>query len=206
MQHDTLDLSNYSSDAILIHAGDALNTGTRMECLLFLEWLEVQNFRAKLWIAGNHCLFIEKNPEEFAAMLLHFPNITYLQDSGTTIDGIKFYGSPYSNMFYNWAFMAEEVDLEDIWEKIPLDTQVLITHGPAYHCNDLVKHSGGRDPHVGSKSLHWKKKELTELKVHISGHMLHGYGITEHRDFRSICPSVLNEQYKLVNKPITLEI
>ena len=206
-KHEQLDLSAYPAD-VLIHAGDFTARDTKTQVILFLEWFSVQDYTHLILTAGNHEKLIESDPVWFHQALTHFPSITYLQDSEVVIDGIKFYGSPYSNEFCNWAFMEEEIELSKVWDKIPDDTNVLITHGPAYGCNDLVKGAYGRDPHVGSQSLHYRKLSLQgTLKVHISGHIHEAYsqsiGAT---GCINVCASVLNERYQLVNKPITLEI
>ena len=98
--------------------------------------------------------------------------------------------------------LEDEMSLSKIWAQIPEDTNVLITHGPSYGFCDVVKHSGARDPHVGSQSLTHRKKLLTGLKYHISGHIHEAYG----QQGINVCASVLNERYNLVNEPILLEI
>jgi len=202
-----LDLSQYPAD-VLVHAGDWTTRDSKTEIINFLQWFSLQDYKYLILIAGNHEKFVETNQEWFYGILKTFPNITYLQDSGITLDGIKFYGSPHSNKFYNWAFMKEENELQKIWNKIPDDTNVLITHGPSYGgSQDLVKHAYGRDPHVGSQSLHYKKLSLQgTLKAHISGHIHEGYSTTVNNGCTSICASVLNEKYKLTNDPIILEV
>ena len=207
-KHRQLDLSQYPAD-ILIHAGD-WTAGTDIafvETEEFLDWLEDQPFNHILLIAGNHELTVERHQEFFQELLLSYPKITYLQDSGITIDNIKFYGSPYSNEFCNWAFMEYEQDLLAIWAKIPNDTQVLITHGPAYDCHDQVNNIHGPDDHVGSKSLTQRKQVLQDsLKAHISGHIHEAFGTSTSLGCTNVCASIVDEHYQLVNKPILLEI
>ncbi|RLI52515.1 MAG: metallophosphoesterase [Candidatus Thorarchaeota archaeon] len=204
--HEELDLSHYPAD-VLIHAGDFTARDTKTQIIQFLEWFSSQNYKHLILIAGNHERLIESDPKWFTSTLTTFPVITYLQDSEIIIDGIKFYGSPYSNEFCGWAFMEEEPALSKVWDKIPDDTHILVTHSPAYGCHDLVKRAYGSDPHVGSKSLHYKKLSLQgTLKAHISGHIHEGYGISTTADITNVCASMLNEHYKLVNEPITLEI
>jgi len=203
-KHKQLDLSQYPAD-VLVHAGDW--TGGKdlglSETVDFLEWLDKQPYKHKVFIAGNHEREIEADTENFKRVLaLVAPSVIYLQDSEAIIDGIKFYGSPYSNEFFDWAFMEEEVALSKIWAKIPEDTNVLITHGPSYGYGDIVKRAYGRDPHVGSQSLTNRKKLLPKLKYHISGHIHEAYGITGN----NICASVLNEKYQLVNEPIQIKV
>ena len=102
--------------------------------------------------------------------------------------------------------MEHEPKLKDVWAKIPTDTDVLITHGPAYGTHDLVKNSASRDPHVGSKELAIRKKELPNLKVHISGHIHESAGISTDNNIINICASVLNEHYKITNDPIVIDV
>jgi Icc-related predicted phosphoesterase len=208
-KHNQLDLSQYSAD-VLIHAGDwtARQDYSFSETKKFLEWFSKQSFSRKLLIAGNHELQVEADIENFLHLVACYPNITYLHNSEVTINNIKFYGSPYSNEFYNWAFMEKELNLSKIWAKIPEDTNVLITHGPAYKTLDLVASTYGREnPHVGSESLHHRKLTIRDnLKLHISGHIHESYGIKRTPTCINICPSVLDERYQLVNKPIVITI
>ena len=204
-KHDELDLSKYPAD-VLVHAGD-FSSGTVNSTMAFLDWLEVQPYEHKILIAGNHDWRCKNDKEWFAKALTYAPSVTYLEDNEITIDGIKFFGSPRSNEFGGWAFMGSEADLAKTWATIPSDTDVLITHGPAYGYHDLVKHAYGRDPHVGSRSLHERKLALQDsLQLHISGHIHEGYGTSETVACKNVCASILDETYKLVNEPIITEI
>ena len=205
-QEQKLDLSEYPAD-VLVHAGDFVNRGTKTEVINFLQWLELQDYQYKIFISGNHSGVVASDPEWFKRVLKTFPAVTYLQDSEVVIEGIKFYGSPYSPEFCNWDFMEEEIDLSKIWDKIPDDTDVLLTHSPAYGCHDLVERAYGRDPHVGSQSLTYRKKALQDsLRVHVCGHIHCAYGTSNTLGCLNINASVLNDDYQLVNKPIIVEI
>ena len=205
-QHSKLDLKNYPAD-VLVFAGD-WTKGKDLalsETQDFLLWLNDQPYEHILFIAGNHEVQVEAAPERFAHMLSHYPKLTYLNNSATTIDGVKFYGSPYSNEFYNWAFMAKELDLAPIWAAIPDDTNVLITHGPAYECLDRVNSNHNRDPHVGSTYLRDRKKELQQLKLHVFGHIHESAG-SSITTCNNVNASLLNARYQLVNTPIVVNI
>lgn len=206
-QHDKLDLSKYPAD-VLVHAGDwtkGKDLGLT-ETIAFFKWFAKQPFKYKICIAGNHELQVEATGDNFIHITNRHKDMIYLNNSEVTIDGIKFYGSPYSNEFGNWAFMGNDVALSKVWAKIPDDTNVLITHGPAYGCNDLVKRSYGTDPHVGSKSLYYRKLSIQDsLQAHISGHIHEAYGISTTKCI-NVCASVLDEKYKLINNPITIEV
>jgi len=207
-RHEDLNLSEFPAD-VLVYAGDwtkGRDLGLS-ETTNFLDWLSEQPFKRKVFIAGNHERQVEANEEYFLKMLEAYPTIDYIHHKSLVIDGIKFYGSNYSNEFYDWAFMGNEVELTKIWAKIPKDTNVLITHGPAYGTNDKVVNTYGRDPHVGSKSLHHRKLAIQDsLKVHVSGHIHEAYNILDKGVCVNVCASVLDEKYRLVNKPIITEI
>jgi Icc-related predicted phosphoesterase len=102
--------------------------------------------------------------------------------------------------------MKDDIELYDIWAKIPDNTNVLITHGPSYGVLDLVTRTYGRDPHVGSKTLAYRKKQLKDLKLHVSGHIHCAYGKVQVNNCLNINPAVLNDSYILVNDPIRTTI
>ena len=204
-RHAQLDMSQYPGD-VLIHAGD-WTRGRDLaleETKEFLHWFSAQPYKYKICIAGNHEQQVEAHPD-FSAVVSKF-NCTYLNNDYIEIEGLKFYGSPYSNEFCNWAFMGDEVKLSKIWALIPEDVDILITHGPAYMCNDKVNNAFNRDPNVGSKSLTNRKAMLPNLKIHISGHIHESYGIVKKGNVINVCASILNEEYQITNQPITVEV
>lgn len=61
----------------------------------------------------------------------------YLEDSTYNLKGYNIYGSPYTPTFFDWAFNLDiGKPLQAKWEQIPLDTDILITHGPPYNILD----------------------------------------------------------------------
>lgn len=207
--HNEINFYGYSKCNCIIHAGDF--TGSRrlnkQQVIDFLHWFESLDFEYKIFIAGNHDEYIENNNEEFRNLVKELaPSCIYLQDESVEIEGITFYGSPYSNEFFNWSFMEYETKLQEIWSDINDKTNVLITHGPAYMCNDKVLNSYSAEPHVGSESLRIRKKGLKDLKVHISGHIHEAYGTNQIDGIKNICGSFLNHRYEPVNKPIKFSI
>lgn len=103
--------------------------------------------------------------------------------------------------------MEYDNKLDKIWQTIPNDTNVIITHGPAYGYHDQINDDYARDPNVGSKSLTKRKQELEgALKLHISGHIHEARGISKQGSITNIGASVLNDYYKLAYEPIITEI
>ena len=114
----------------------------------FSDWIRSTPARV-VGIAGNHDLPMERNEDRAKDLPW-----TYLSDSGCEIDGIKFWGSPWTPTFGEWAFMEGDFRLAARWAKIPADTDVLLTHGPPYGFADVNEFGQG----CGSKTLmQWRR-------------------------------------------------
>jgi Icc-related predicted phosphoesterase len=159
---------------ILIHAGDMTGRGEKGEILPFLDWYAEQDYSHLVLIPGNHDFGFEKNPELWAACCKD-RNIILLNDSGCEIEGIKVWGSPASPWFHNWAFNYERGDeIAKIWEQIPDDTEILVTHGPPLNILDDAN-ARGYSNHVGCYDLA-RKILQTKVKLHVFGHIHEGAG------------------------------
>lgn len=189
---------------IIIHAGDMTSSGRKSEITPFLYWFNNLPFKNKILIAGNHDFWLESaTSEEIAQLLSNYTGITYLNDSGVEIDGIKFWGSPVQPWFYNWAFNRVDETIKPHWDMIPLDTNILITHGPIKGYLDITM----RGDSTGCPYLRDKIFELKELKAHICGHIHEGYGRDEmFNGVQLINASLLNHAYYMTNEPILIEI
>ena len=187
---------------VLIHAGDVTKQGTEAQVYHFLDWFSAQPHRYKVFIAGNHDFYFEKtNPEIIAKMIPD--NVIYLNDSGVTIEGVKIWGSPIQPWFYDWAFNRNRgSDICKHWDLIPNDTDVLMTHGPAYMRLDKVVRGSA---HVGCMDLLTAIRRVRP-KFHICGHIHEAYGTVKEGIMTYINASVLNEKYEMVNKPIVFEV
>jgi Icc-related predicted phosphoesterase len=197
-KHSSLTLP--SGDA-LIHAGDISMKGQFNEVKDFLDWFAVQKFKYKILIAGNHDFYFERESDEQIASLLP-DSITYLKDSGTTVNGIKLWGSPVTPWFFDWAFNRHRGEpIKRHWDLIPNDTDILMTHGPVFRTLDRNREG----QHVGCKELFSKVQEV-KPKVHVCGHIHEAYGSADKAGIKFINASVLNERYELVNSPIFFEL
>lgn len=194
--HDQLDLP--SGDMIL-HAGDVSSHGTEKEVKDFLEWFEGLDYQHKIFIAGNHDFFFENSAKEKITSIIP-PSITYLNDSGITIEGVKIWGSPISPWFFDWAFNRQRgTEIKKHWDLIPEDTDILMTHGPVHGILDKTK--TGVD--AGCEEL-LKKIDGSNIQLHLSGHIHEGYGERVVNGIRYINASVLDLQYRQVNNPVVL--
>ena len=183
----------------LVHAGDCTSMGSKNEITQFLEWFSNTDFKHKIFIAGNHDFGFEQQTDiaqEYKDM-----GVIYLFDNDVTIDGIKFYGSPWQPEFHNWAFnLPRGEELSQKWEQIPNDVDVLITHGPAYGILDYAPIGG----HVGCEELYRKIVEV-KPKIHVCGHIHDGYGQKTMGGIEFLNASVLNDRYEHAHKPIVVE-
>ena len=190
---------------VLVHAGDVSGRGSLKEVEAFLEWFNELPYTHKIFIAGNHDFWFEKVSTFAVNEMLQekYPNIIYLNDSGVEIDGVKFWGSPVQPWFYDWAFNRMGTDICRHWDMIPLDTDVLITHGPMKGILDMTL----RGVSTGCPYLLEKSAEMTNLKLFVCGHIHESYGKFEFPDGGVfVNASTLNFNYNVQNKPIVVEI
>ncbi|EMP56432.1 metallophosphoesterase [Marinobacter santoriniensis NKSG1] len=191
---------------VLVHAGDCLAYGSLSNLQDFDAWLGTLPHRHKIFVAGNHDTCFEDEPGLARKTVT---NATYLEDSGVEIEGFKFWGSPWTPRFFDWAFNAKRgPQLFEKWQKIPLDTDVLITHGPPKGILDTVTTRDGKQQ-VGCNDLLRRLSELKSLKAHIFGHIHGGYGTEvqgSSRKIRFVNASICTEQYEASNHPIIFDI
>ncbi|MCX6317083.1 MAG: metallophosphatase domain-containing protein [Bacteroidetes bacterium] len=185
---------------MIIHAGDISGRGNRSEILYFLEWFESLPYRYKLFIAGNHDFYFEKNSDAEIFKLIP-DSIIYLNDTGIELEGIHIWGSPITPWFNNWAFNRNRgMDIRTHWDMIPAETDILVTHGPPLGKLDQV--AGGL--HTGCADLLQRVEEV-QPAFHIFGHIHEGYGLIKEGNTSYINASVLNERYSLENAPVIFE-
>ena len=202
IQKDLLDLYELYPDSILIHSGDISYRGRLGEIKPFLIWFASLPFPHKILIAGNHDFLFEDNPT-LAKQIIRdeFPEISYLENDGIEIDEIKFWGSPVTPRFCDWAFNKDE-DIDEYWGLIPDDVNVLITHGPPYKILDRTE----RGLNVGCKFLAERIPKLHNLKVHVFGHIHEASGMCEKDGVIFVNASILDQDYEVKNFPILIKL
>jgi predicted phosphodiesterase len=184
---------------VLIHAGDFTGRGEKAEVVAFSNWLAGLPHARKLVAAGNHDFAFEKRPSEARSWLTA---ATYLQDSGVTIDGVTFWGSPWQPRFFDWAFNLDRgAPLAAKWALIPANTDVLVTHGPPHGILDRT--SSGL--HVGCEEL-LKVVERVRPKVHVFGHIHEAYGQVVKGPTRFVNASNCTLRYQPTNPPIVVDL
>jgi len=194
---------------LLVHAGDFTSRGYEHEVDGFFDWFNsLDNYTNKIVIAGNHDLMFEDDPMLAKDIISHYPNVTYLQDDLEVIgenysDSVKIWGSPWQPEFYNWAFNLPRMgwELQQKWDDIPLNTDILVTHGPAWGHLDTVV---GKSMNLGCELLAERLKVL-KPKIHVFGHIHSGYGYKFVDGTHYFNAAVLGEDYVFTQKPMTVE-
>lgn len=185
---------------VIIHAGDVTNVGRPEQAAEFINWFGSLDYKHKIFIAGNHDFVFQNTADEKVRSLLP-EGMAYLNDSIVDIDGFKIWGSPITPTFLNWAFMRGRGDqIRKHWDAIPEGVDMILTHGPAYGILDECA-----DGHVGCEDLLARIREV-KPKYHVGGHIHEGYGQADVDGVNYINPSVLNENYSMVNKPILINV
>lgn len=212
--HDQLELP---SGDILVHAGDATGRGRVEELEEYNRWLGSIKHKYKhiIIIAGNHDWLFAKDQAKARAIM---SNAIYLEDEMIEIEGRRIYGSPHQPEFCNWAFnVPRGAPLKAIWDKIPQNLDLLITHGPPHGlCDTLRKMVIGDDAkgrptyqehmvHLGCEDLYNAVIEK-QPKVHVFGHIHDGYGTLQVGPSLFVNASTCTEQYRPINPPIIVYI
>ena len=220
---------------ILIHSGDITSIGREHEVGEFVKWFNgIDNYTNKIFIAGNHDLTFEseillKNKSEYfdrkpykntnpsmgkpqwlETLLESYlnPNVFYLENSFVELDQIKIWGSPITPTFgYGWAFNKDRGhDINEVWNKIPNDSDIVITHGPIYGYCDRAANT---NQNVGCADLYHRLREI-QPHLHFSGHIHEAYGwktmgLTSWYDLQAFNGCSCNLRYEAENNPITFD-
>jgi hypothetical protein len=132
---------------ILIHCGDFTHKNDwktakyPSSLTLFNEFLGTLPHPIKLVVAGNH--EIGFNNWKYTEIQELLSNCIYLSDTGVKIHDLFFWGTPWTTSS-NMAFSCRSRDIHEKWEKIPSETDILISHLPPKGILDLGR-SGDPD-------------------------------------------------------------
>ena len=158
----------------------------------FNSWLAEQPVRHRCIIPGNHEFAIEADPEKWRRRL---SNATLLLNESVTIEGVRIWGSPVSKV--DGAFgMLNEADREKLWDTIPADTDILMTHGGPQNVLD-----GGN----GCAAL---RRAVIRIKprLHCFGHAHSFYGTHPTKHTLFVNAALLDEDGAPSRKPILLDL
>lgn len=194
---------------LLIHAGDLTNQGTFSELQKAIDWLRDTAFQVRIVVGGNHDITCDipfyqqygayfhnkqmEDPHRCIALLQSDPSIVYLNHESKQVrisheNGscslIKVFGSPYSPARGLWAFGYAPEHASQLWDQIPLDSDIVVTHTPAkFHRDECsIRGAGGCE---GLRQALWRVRP----RLFVCGHIHEAFGV-EAVTWDLSCPNV----------------
>ena len=179
----------------------------------FNDWANKLPCKKVIFIAGNHDFFLEKisdnglvTPEDVMKTLFQEESysktkLIYLCDSGVTIDGVTFYGTPWVADLSSWAFYKNNKELAAAYDKIP-NVDVLLTHMPSILGDTgFVKQPGSFNMYRQFGSEYLAKVILErDIKYALCGHVHSGSHTpyeTKEGGCKVVNVSILDEDYRI---------
>jgi predicted phosphohydrolase len=200
---------------VLLHAGDFSRRGSSKSLVSFSALLGSLPHTHKIVIAGNHefsfdganvgrlnkahHLNVDTNVPRSKSYLT---NCTYLEDSGTEVMGYKIWGSPWVNGYRDGGFtLWTEGEIEEKWDLIPRDVDILMTHQPPYGILDENKYK----EKGGCRYLERRTADM-HLKAHIFGHIheAHGFEVRNNCIYANVAICTLD--YDSRNRPVVIDL
>ena len=167
-------------------------------------WINAQK-KPVVLVPGNHDWFLF-DAAGAASNWGFGPHVRVLIDSGCEIDGVRFWGTPWSPIFFNWAFMLPPDGLREKYAKIPEGIDVLLTHSPPRIPRSRIDVVVGRRDPCGSAEL--AEAVLRAQPRHLFCGHIHTGDHTPVRLGSTLCRNVsyLDESYSPAFLPATLEL
>lgn len=179
----------------------------------FIRWCMEQPCEKVIFIAGNHDAIFERKGALVSSLFDGVDKLQYLMCSSCEYDGKRFFGTPYCSIFGRWAFMTPYKEQDEIYAHAISDIgdkkiDVILSHDAPYGVSDVLLEDcpWRSDEHIGNKSL---ERLCTSLSPSL---LLHGHlHSTSHEceklnDTSVYNVSLLSENYKMVYKPLYLDL
>ena len=139
-----------------------------------MDWME-QIPCTKCMIAGNHDVSIHRKLMKRSD--IERRGIIYLEHESREINGLNIFGSPYTPNYSSThdAFTYKRHKGQSLWQSIPDNTDILVTHGPPKTVLDLNldlerRKSNELVEFTGCKALLNRVHEV-KPKIHAFGHI-----------------------------------
>ncbi|KIJ60615.1 hypothetical protein HYDPIDRAFT_183527 [Hydnomerulius pinastri MD-312] len=175
------------SGDVLLHGGDLSSWGSLSELTKTVEWLKTLDHPVKIMVAGNHDLCLDEKwgqpdwgmePEVIqrarayvhsqSSSRLHYLEYEPLHFTSPSGRVWRVYGSPAAPIHVEGAFQyASSTEAKAIYDRIPDDTEILITHTPPYRTLDRTR----KGKHAGCNVLSTRVEDLKHCRLHIFGHI-----------------------------------
>jgi len=158
-----------------------------------LELLESGRINFFVGTFGNHDWVTRMEAQE---LNLIDPRITFLIDAYAEVEGLRIWGSPWSNEFMNWAWMLDPAGMQQVFMAVPAEVDVLLSHTPPVNCG--CRHydmRSGVEEDIGSLELAIELPRINPQLV-VCGHIHFARGTYSLGGVHVENASYVNEQYR----------
>ena len=176
--HDELQVPEVD---LVVHCGDESTHGNALknepEARKFFAWYVALDIPTKVFVPGNHSTAIEQALVRAA----DFPEVAFLIHDQMEWNGLKIFGSPYTPRFHDWAYMKKRTQLDALWQSIPEDVDILVTHGPPKGVLDVTRDIESKHlVQVGCAALRRHVDYRIQPKIHAFGHLHDEKGVSNY--------------------------
>lgn len=214
---DTCDIVTISGDIVPLQVQRNIPNSRDWFKYTFSSWVNSLPCEEVVFIGGNHDKFLELasldniydniiQPTNGKAVYLEDSKYYYVDSSGEIH---LIYGTPACHKFGNWSFMYSDEGLKDIYDLIPENVDILLTHDQPYGYDDVILQKDcpwASGEHIGCKPLADVILEK-QPKYLFCGH-LHttGRGPTKIGNTIRYNVSIKDEFYNVFQEPLYLSI
>lgn len=215
------DLGDLPAGDMLIHAGDFTESRPPKphEYKDFVDWFSSQPHKDKMLISGNRDQFMDTKTskkyektsgfwmEQMQAYVKEEKTFKYLEDQQLTLsygeNKVKIFGSPWTAIYGKpgKAFQIPNSNLNERWENIPRDTDILITHMPPYQIRD----SNSGKVRSGCQDLARTVIDRVKPKLHVFGHIHESYGWENKEGILFVNAASKRPRSKHLNSPVVID-
>ena len=169
---------------VLLVAGDFTSRGKVEELTEFNKFLGRFKpcFKEIVITPGNHDFLFEERYYEACGLITNATIL--LNEAHTLYNGMTIFGSPLVPPVWG-AFNAGCTERLSVWDSIPTNVDILMTHSPAFGILDQLASFDHYGKSCGCELLLNRLSGLSQLKLHLVGHIHEAYG-------RIDCPSGLS--------------
>lgn len=181
----------------LIHAGDFTKSGGVAQLESFVGWLNEQDYKHKVVVAGNH----DARLGEYLQFKLDGV-ATYLRNRKVTIDGIHIYGSPNTPIIrYKHSMCYDREDGYEVWKSVPRNLDILVTHGPPAGILD----KNDDDVSCGCRNLA-ARVTVMHPRYHVFGHIHESYGTASSEWTNYVNCAIWDHVRQEMNQPVVIKV
>lgn len=198
--HSSIEINQFSSKLEKIKKYDTV------WCLKVINENFMVRRNGKVYFTGNCGVESNFNLSKLAAQN-ECPDVLFVEHQLVVIEGLRIFCSAWTPFFHNWAYNAERL-LEDAcrnqipfigdkWKDIPMDIDILVTHGGPHGILDQCYYADGVTPRerVGCHLLLEKLVQIPTLKHHVFGHIHASHGEQEFKGIKFYNVSICGETY-----------